>query len=99
MKVPCSPLDLVVMCRVAAGEDGARLGKGGGFADLEFALTAVADLIGRHTVSVATVHELEMLAAGTMPLTSHDVPVDFRKLIFRRSQDLAAALAPDEITR
>ncbi len=32
------PVDLVVMGCVAAGEDGARLGKGGGFADLEFAL-------------------------------------------------------------
>jgi hypothetical protein len=28
---------------VAAGEDGAQLGKGGGFADLEFALAAAAD--------------------------------------------------------
>src|SRR5215469_5040073 len=33
-----SPVDLVVMGSVAVGEDGARLGKGGGFADLEFAL-------------------------------------------------------------
>jgi 5-formyltetrahydrofolate cyclo-ligase len=79
--------------------DGGRLGKGGGFADLEFTLTAVADLIGPHTVSVTTVHELQVLADGTRPLTSHYVPVDFRKLIFRRSQDLAAALAADEITR
>src|SRR5215831_15814194 len=31
------PVDLVVMGCVAAGADGARLGKGGGFADLEFA--------------------------------------------------------------
>src|SRR5215472_13060497 len=30
------PVDLVVMGSVAAGEDGARLGKGGGFADLEY---------------------------------------------------------------
>ena len=39
-------VDLVVMGSVAAGQDGARLGKGGGFADLEFALAAAAGLIG-----------------------------------------------------
>jgi 5-formyltetrahydrofolate cyclo-ligase len=72
-----SPVDLVVMGCVAAGEDGARLGKGGGFADLEFALAAAAGLIGPYTVSVTTVHELQVRAAGTIPLTSHDVPVDF----------------------
>ena len=36
------PVDLVVMGCVAAGADGARLGKGGGFADLEYALASAA---------------------------------------------------------
>jgi len=72
-----SPVDLVVMGCVAAGEDGARLGKGGGFADLEFALATAAGLIGPDTVSVTTVHELQVLPAGTIPVTGHDVPVDF----------------------
>jgi 5-formyltetrahydrofolate cyclo-ligase len=72
-----TPVDLVVMGSVAAGEDGARLGKGGGFADLEFALAAAAGLIGPHTVCVTTVHELQVRPAGEIPLTSHDVPVDF----------------------
>jgi 5-formyltetrahydrofolate cyclo-ligase len=71
-----SPVDLVVMGSVAVGEDGARLGKGGGFADLEFALAAAAGLIGQHTASVTTVHELQVRAAGMIPLTGHDVPVD-----------------------
>jgi 5-formyltetrahydrofolate cyclo-ligase len=72
-----SPVDLVVMGCVAAGEDGARLGKGGGFADLEYALAAAAGLIGPGTVTVTTVHELQVRPAGTIPLTDHDVPVDF----------------------
>ena len=72
-----SPVDLVVMGSVAVGADGARLGKGGGFADLEFALATAAGLIGTHTVCVTTVHELQLRAAGDIPLTSHDVPVDF----------------------
>src|SRR5271163_28107 len=71
-----SPVDLVVMGSVAAGEDGARLGKGGGFADLEFALASAAGLIGPDTVCVTTVHEIQLAEAGVIPLTSHDVPVD-----------------------
>ena len=71
-----APVDLVVMGCVAVGEDGARLGKGGGFADLEFALAGAADLIGPDTVAVTTVHELQLRPAGTIPLAGHDVPVD-----------------------
>ena len=40
-----TPVDLVVMGSVAVGLDGARLGKGGGFADLEFAHDVLVDLI------------------------------------------------------
>jgi 5-formyltetrahydrofolate cyclo-ligase len=72
-----TPVDLVVMGSVAAGEDGARLGKGGGFADLEYALASSAGLIGSHTACVTTVHELQVRPAGAIPLTGHDVPVDF----------------------
>jgi 5-formyltetrahydrofolate cyclo-ligase len=72
-----SAVDLVVMGSVAAGEDGARLGKGGGFADLEFALASAAGLIGPDTVSVTTVHEIQLREAGEIPLTGHDVLVDF----------------------
>jgi 5-formyltetrahydrofolate cyclo-ligase len=72
-----TPVDLVVMGCVAVGEDGARLGKGGGFADLEYALAAGAGLVGPGTVSATTVHELQVRPAGTIPVTGHDVLVDF----------------------
>lgn len=72
-----SPVELVVMGCVAASEDGGRLGKGGGFADLEFALASAAGLIGPDTISVTTVHELQVRPAGTIPLTAHDVLLDF----------------------
>jgi 5-formyltetrahydrofolate cyclo-ligase len=71
------PVELVVMGCVAAGADGARLGKGGGFADLEFALATAAGLIGPQTVAVTTVHEIQVVPAGTIPVTGHDVPLDF----------------------
>ena len=71
-----APVDLVVTGCVAVGADGARLGKGGGFADLEFALAAAAGLIGPGTLVVTTVHELQVRPAGVIPTTGHDAPVD-----------------------
>lgn len=70
------PVDLVVTGCVAVGADGARLGKGGGFADLEFALATAAGLIGPDTTVVTTVHELQLRAAGVIPTAAHDAPVD-----------------------
>ena len=61
------PVDLVVTGCVAVGADGARLGKGGGFADLEFALATAAGLIGPATLVVTTVHELQVRPAGADP--------------------------------
>ncbi|WP_219420081.1 5-formyltetrahydrofolate cyclo-ligase [Pseudonocardia nigra] len=70
------PVDLVVTGCVAVAEDGARLGKGGGFADLEFALATAAGLIGPDTLVVTTVHELQVRPAGRIPAAPHDAPVD-----------------------
>lgn len=70
------PVDLVVTGCVAVTEDGRRLGKGGGFADLEFAVASEAGLIDDRTLVVTTVHEVQVLSAGALPVTDHDVPVD-----------------------
>ncbi|HSK23722.1 MAG TPA: 5-formyltetrahydrofolate cyclo-ligase [Egicoccus sp.] len=70
------PVDLVVTGCVAVAEDGTRLGKGGGFSDLEFALACEAGMIGPATLVATTVHELQVLPAGTIPRTGHDVRVD-----------------------
>jgi 5-formyltetrahydrofolate cyclo-ligase len=100
-----SPVDLVVMGSVAAGEDGARLGKGGGFADLEFALAAAAGLIGPRTVTATTVHELQLRGPGVIPLTGHDVPLDLivtpERVIDsrpRRGQRPAAGICWEDLT-
>jgi 5-formyltetrahydrofolate cyclo-ligase len=58
------------------GEDGARLGKGGGFSDVEFALASEAGLIRADTAVVTTVHEVQLLPAGAIPTTGHDLRVD-----------------------
>lgn len=70
------PVDLVVTGCVAVDESGARLGKGGGFSDLEHAVAYEAGLIGPHTVVATTVHEAQVLATGRIPLTAHDVRLD-----------------------
>jgi 5-formyltetrahydrofolate cyclo-ligase len=70
------PVDLVVTGCVAVGRDGARLGKGGGFSDLEFAVASAAGLISPGTVIATTVHDRQLVAAGIIPTTDHDVWVD-----------------------
>jgi 5-formyltetrahydrofolate cyclo-ligase len=98
-----TPVDLVVMGSVAAAADGARLGKGGGFADLEYALATAAGLIGPGTVAVTTVHELQLRAAGTIPVTGHDVLVDFivtpeRVIACKRGPRPVARVSWDDLT-
>lgn len=70
------PVDLVVVGCVAVDRSGARLGKGGGFADLEFALASAVGLIAPDTPVVTTVHPLQVLDDGRIPMAGHDVPLD-----------------------
>lgn len=70
-------IDLVLAGSVAVSRDGARLGKGGGYSDLEFALALEAGLITADTPIVTTVHELQIVPDGEIPMTAHDVPLDF----------------------
>jgi 5-formyltetrahydrofolate cyclo-ligase len=69
------PVDLVVCGSVAVNREGARVGKGGGFSDLEFALLVEAGLIGDATVLATTVHPLQVLDEP-LPETGHDFRVD-----------------------
>jgi 5-formyltetrahydrofolate cyclo-ligase len=69
-------VDLVVAGCVAVASDGARLGKGGGFSDLEFAVALEAGLVDEHTVVATTVHDVQVVDAGRIPMTAHDVGVD-----------------------
>ncbi len=69
-------IDLVVAGSVAVNARGARVGKGGGYSDLEFALARELGRVGEDTPVVTTVHELQVLR-GDIPMTDHDVPLDF----------------------
>jgi 5-formyltetrahydrofolate cyclo-ligase len=69
-------VDLVVTGCVAVDGSGARLGKGGGFSDLEYALAFEAGLIGPETVVVTTVHERQVRPVGEIPMADHDMRLD-----------------------
>lgn len=71
-----APVDLVVTGCVGVDASGARLGKGGGFSDLEYALAAEAGLIGPETAVVTTVHELQVRDTGEIPMAAHDFGLD-----------------------
>jgi 5-formyltetrahydrofolate cyclo-ligase len=70
------PVDLVIAGCVAVGEDGRRLGKGGGFSDLELAVATAAGLISSRTVIATTVHDVQVVASGRVPVTDHDFVID-----------------------
>lgn len=70
------PVDLVVAGAVAADRAGARLGKGGGFSDLEYAVGTEAGLISPETPTATTIHPFQLADVGTIPMTDHDVPLD-----------------------
>jgi 5-formyltetrahydrofolate cyclo-ligase len=69
------PIDLVVCGSVAVNRSGARVGKGGGYSDLEFALLAEEGKIGAETPIVTSVHPLQVIE-GELPMTVHDIPLN-----------------------
>jgi 5-formyltetrahydrofolate cyclo-ligase len=69
------PVDLIVCGTVAVNREGVRVGKGGGFSDLEFALLVERRLVGDETTIVTTVHDLQVLDEP-LPETDHDFRVD-----------------------
>jgi 5-formyltetrahydrofolate cyclo-ligase len=64
-------VDLVVMGSVAVTRDGRRLGKGHGYADLEYAL--LRELGNPAVPLVTTVHPLQVVDA--FPVEAHDTPL------------------------
>jgi 5-formyltetrahydrofolate cyclo-ligase len=68
-------VDMVVAGSVAVDRRGGRLGKGGGYSDLEFALGREVGAIDRRTVVATTVHDLQVLDAD-VPITPHDFFLD-----------------------
>ncbi|MFU1782532.1 5-formyltetrahydrofolate cyclo-ligase [Haloarcula japonica] len=76
-------VDLVVSGSVAVTEGGARIGKGEGYSDLEYAVLRELGLVDGTTPVVTTVHELQIVGGPEgiidtdVPVDDHDVPMDW----------------------
>ena len=68
-------IDLIVCGSVAVNQEGARVGKGGGYSDLEYALLREEGKVNAETPIVTTVHPLQILKTK-MPMTDHDIPLN-----------------------
>ena len=68
-------IDLIVSGSVAVTAEGARVGKGEGYSDLEYALLREFGLVDGETTVVTTVHELQVVEE-TVLIQAHDVPMN-----------------------
>ena len=69
------PIDLIVCGAVAVNARGARVGKGGGFSDLEYALLVETGRVGPRTPITTTVHSVQILPEA-IEMRPHDIAVD-----------------------
>ncbi|KAF8066233.1 5-formyltetrahydrofolate cyclo-ligase-like protein [Scenedesmus sp. PABB004] len=71
-------VDMIVVGSTAVSRNGARLGKGEGFAELEYGILRWAGAIDEHTPVVTTCHDCQVLDEEIDPalMLEHDVPVD-----------------------
>lgn len=76
-------IDLIICGSVAVNRKGGRVGKGGGYSDLEFALLTEEKKIDRKTPIITSVHPLQIVNEP-IPMTEHDI-------------SLSAIVTPDEI--
>ncbi len=68
-------LDGVLTGAVAVNLKGARIGKGGGFSDLEFAILVQSGKVGDDVWIATTVHPIQILRENLLH-TTHDIPLD-----------------------
>ena len=67
-------VDLIVVGSVAVAPNGARLGKGGGYSELEYGILRSLERIHADTPVATTVHDLQIV--DELPQEPHDVAVD-----------------------
>jgi 5-formyltetrahydrofolate cyclo-ligase len=69
-------IDLIVAGSVAVNRKGSRIGKGGGYSDLEYAIGREFGFVREDVVILTTVHTLQ-IAYEDLPETDHDFRIDF----------------------
>ncbi len=70
------PIDLIVAGSVAVNRKGSRLGKGGGYSDLEYAIGREFGFVKEDVIILTTVHPLQIVDED-LPETEHDFRIDF----------------------
>jgi 5-formyltetrahydrofolate cyclo-ligase len=69
------PIDLVVTGCVAVTRNGARTGKGGGFADMELGIFRELNLLKLETPIATTVHPIQIVPDDRLTMLPHDSPL------------------------
>ncbi|KAF2982009.1 hypothetical protein EK904_013419 [Melospiza melodia maxima] len=70
-------VDLVVVGSVAVSEKGWRIGKGEGYADMEYAMMVSMGAVQEDTPVVTIVHDCQVLDIAEELLGDHDLTVDY----------------------
>lgn len=70
-------VDLVVVGSVAVSEKGYRIGKGEGFADMEYAMMACMGSVTESTWVITVVHDCQVIDIPEELVERHDLTVDF----------------------
>ena len=69
-------IDLMIAGSVAANRKGSRIGKGGGYSDLEYAIGLEFGFVKEEVVIVTTVHPLQIVEEE-LPEKDHDFRIDY----------------------
>ena len=82
-------IDLVIVGSVAVSRDGIRIGKGGGYSEIEYGILRELNLIEEETPVFTSIHDLQLIDEA--PKEEHDLTVDListpRRIIrIRRKQ-------------
>ena len=69
-------VDAIIVGSVAVNKKGAKLGKGGGFSDLEYVIAREFGIIDDDTSTITTVHSFQVID-DEIPMNKNDVPIDY----------------------
>jgi 5-formyltetrahydrofolate cyclo-ligase len=69
-------VDLIVAGSVGVNREGARVGKAGGYSDLEYAIGREFGIVGESTTTLTTVHPVQVVPYQ-IEMLRHDFPLDY----------------------
>lgn len=70
-------IDLIVIGSVAVSTKGFRIGKGEGYADMEYAMMVTMGAVNEDTAVITTVHDCQVVDIPDQLVDDHDLMVDF----------------------